>query len=299
MPCDPLLARLLPTSVSAAERFDEPDETAGWPVERAAIAHAVAARRRDYLGVRDCARSALSGLGLAPVAIGSGPTREPTWPPGVVGSLTHCAGYRAAAVASADQVRAIGIDAEPHAELPPGVLDVVGLPGERAALAALPGPWHWDRVLFCAKESVYKAWFPLTGQWLGFEEASIELHPELGRFSARLLRAATLADGTSLTGFEGRWLVAGGLILTAVVLPRPPDRASGPQGSRGGRTTALPWCGARPERPADQRDGEGARRVPYTRRGWHDDARCAVCRRADSQAWLPVPGGAVGTAVGV
>jgi 4'-phosphopantetheinyl transferase EntD len=33
---------------------------------------------------------------------------------------------------------------------------------------------YWDRVLFCIKESTYKAWFPLTHRWLGFEDASVD-----------------------------------------------------------------------------------------------------------------------------
>jgi 4'-phosphopantetheinyl transferase EntD len=74
----------------------------------------------------------------------------------------------------------IGLDAEPHDELPDGVLDAVSLAPERERVAeltaAVPGVC-WDRLLFCVKESVYKAWFPLTGRWLGFEEACVDFDP--------------------------------------------------------------------------------------------------------------------------
>jgi 4'-phosphopantetheinyl transferase EntD len=50
-----------------------------------------------------------------------------------------------------------------------GVAPAPILPGERAMLrdlaATAPGPC-WDRLLFSAKESVYKAWFPPAGRWL-------------------------------------------------------------------------------------------------------------------------------------
>jgi 4'-phosphopantetheinyl transferase EntD len=231
---NPLLKPLLPADVHCAEQFGEPGEAAGLPQERAAIAHAVAGRRGDYLGVRDCARTALAALGHGPVPIGTGPRREPIWPEGVVGSLTHCAGYRAAAVAPAGRVHSVGIDAEPHEALPPGVLDTVGLPEEVRAIAALDRGdprTHWGRVLFCAKEAVYKAWYPLTGEWLGFEEASISIettghdlrryHGSLhaGRFSARLLRPGPTVGGVPLTCFDGRWSVASGLIATVVLVP--------------------------------------------------------------------------------
>ena len=66
----------------------------------------------------------------------------------------------------------------------------------------------WDRLLFSAKESVYKAWFPLTRRWLGFEEADITIDPADGTFTARLLVPAPVAGGSPLTGFTGRWLAA-------------------------------------------------------------------------------------------
>jgi len=53
---------------------------------------------------------------------------------------------------------------------------------------------RWDRLLFSAKESVYKAWFQLTGRWLGFEEASLDIDPSAGTFSARILATSSRAD---------------------------------------------------------------------------------------------------------
>lgn len=81
--------------------------------------------------------------------------------------MTHCDGYRAAAVARRETIASIGIDAEPHAALPDGVEKLTALPEERMALTrlAVTHPHiHWDRLLFSAKESVYKAWFPLIRQ---------------------------------------------------------------------------------------------------------------------------------------
>jgi 4'-phosphopantetheinyl transferase EntD len=65
---------------------------------------------------------------------------------------------------------------------------------------------------------VYKAWFPLTRRWLGFEDVDLAIDPG-GTFAARLLTDAGSADGFPLTGFAGRWLASRGLILTAVAVP--------------------------------------------------------------------------------
>jgi 4'-phosphopantetheinyl transferase EntD len=77
----------------------------------------------------------------------------------------------------------------------------------------------WDRLLFSAKESVYKAWFPLTRRWLGFDEAAVTINAANGTFSVRLLVQGPMLDGRRLTGFTGRWLARDGLILTAIAVP--------------------------------------------------------------------------------
>jgi 4'-phosphopantetheinyl transferase EntD len=94
----------------------------------------------------------------------------------------------------------------------------------------------WDRLLFSAKESVYKAWFPLAGRWLGFADAVITLTPAAGIFSARLLVNGPVVAGRAVTGFTGRWLVRRGLIVTAVALPAgTPPPAPGPAVTSPGR----------------------------------------------------------------
>jgi 4'-phosphopantetheinyl transferase EntD len=220
-----VIAGLLPGSVRAVESFGELPGAALLPEEQALVERAVAKRRDEVTTVRACARRALAELGLPPVPILTGPSREPLWPAGVVGSLTHCAGYRAAAVARRDDVAAIGIDAEPHETLPEGVLEHASLPEERAALAALPPGTHWDRLLFSAKESVYKAWFPLAGRWLGFQDARLTFFPPTRTFDAMLL----VGDRPSVGGrvvdhFTGGYAVAGGLLVTAIAVPYPEER---------------------------------------------------------------------------
>ncbi len=204
-----------------SELFDDPDEVTTFPEEDAAVSRAVPKRQREYRTVRHCARLALGSLGVAPAPILSGPKREPLWPEGVVGAMTHCAGYRGAAVARWAEVRSVGIDAEPHQALPDGVQASVATDGETAQLArlAVSHPTvHWDRLLFCAKEATYKAWFPLTRTWLGFEDADIRMDPDTRTFTSTLLVPGPLVDGERLGSFTGRWTVDAGLVLTAIVV---------------------------------------------------------------------------------
>ncbi|MEU4556984.1 4'-phosphopantetheinyl transferase superfamily protein [Actinoplanes sp. NPDC023936] len=208
-----MLEKLLPSSVCVAEAFsDDPGEQA-FPGEEDLLSTAVPGRRREFLTARRCAREALGLLGHPPVAIRPGPRREPLWPDGVAGSITHCTGYRAAAVARRADVASLGIDAEPHALLPPRVLPAVSTAAERDRLDQLrraDPDVHWDRLLFSAKESIYKAWYPLTGRWLGFEDAELSIDPAERTFTGRILIDAPFDE------MHGRFVIENGLVVTAV-----------------------------------------------------------------------------------
>jgi 4'-phosphopantetheinyl transferase EntD len=217
-----LIEKILPGVVSCAEAFADAPDAMLFPEEAALVAKAVEKRRREFTTGRSCARTALGRLGVAPMPILPGERGAPQWPSGIVGSITHCAGYRAAAVAQTPDVLAIGLDAEPNDALPGGVLKTVATPCERAWLrdlgAAVPGIC-WDRLLFSAKESVYKAWFPLTRRRLGFQEAEITIDARAGTFVARILVPAPVVGSSPLDRFTGRWLACRGLVLTAITVP--------------------------------------------------------------------------------
>ena len=232
-----MLGMILPAGVECEERFGEAPSGVLFPAEEKIIAQAVEQRRREYATVRSCARACLERLGYAPVAILPGDGGAPTWPAGVLGSMTHCAGYAAAAVGPLPQISAIGIDAEPDAPLPDGVLDLIATPAERDRLTATrpatDGP-NWDRLLFSAKEAVYKAWFPLVGQWLDHQEAEILFDPERRTFAALLYRDGLIVDGRHVHRLHGRWIRKRGILVTAVVLGRRIS-AVGPWMSRSGQ----------------------------------------------------------------
>ena len=217
-----MIESILPTGPVAVDTFVDPPGATLFPEEEPLVERAVEKRRLEFTTARWCARRAMAELGHPPAPVLRGERGRPLWPAGLVGSLTHCAGYRGAVLASRESFTTIGIDAEPDEPLPDGVLATVTRPGERERIEALlrehPAV-RWDRLLFSAKESVYKAWFPLTSRWLGFEEADLLIDPTAGTFSARVLATGGRIDGRPLTGFDGRWMAANGLILTAIAVP--------------------------------------------------------------------------------
>jgi len=224
-----MISSAVPSVVAADELFTDPPDIVLFEVEEAVVANAVDKRRREFATVRHCARRALGALGHPPQALVPGERGAPQWPAGVVGSMTHCVGYRAAAVARTADVHTIGIDAELHAPLPEGILEMISRPEETARLAAhrsADGSVCWDRLLFSCKESVYKAWYPLTRRWLGFEHASVTVDPVDQTFSAHLLVPGPSVAGQPLQTFAGRWLIRDGLVLTAITVLVQSDRSN-------------------------------------------------------------------------
>ena len=122
---DGVIEELLPLGVVAVESREERLDITLSPEEEAACGQMTVRRQREFRTARRCAQLALVRLGLPPAPIPIGPHGEPRWPLGVVGSITHCAGYRACALARAHEVAAVGIDAERDAALPRGVLNAI------------------------------------------------------------------------------------------------------------------------------------------------------------------------------
>jgi 4'-phosphopantetheinyl transferase EntD len=217
-----VIRQLLLPGTAAEETFSDICGAALFPAEEAVLSGAPAQRRAEFATGRACARAALAALGLPASAILPGPRGEPQWPAGVAGSITHCAGYRACAAAWLGDTAAVGIDAEPNCPLPDGVLEDVAVPAERGWLAdrmAAAPEVCWDRLLFSAKESVYKAWFPLTGRPLRFQDAAVTLGADGHGFVVRVLAPGAVAAGRRLSQLEGSWLTDGGLVITAVTVP--------------------------------------------------------------------------------
>lgn len=217
-----VIERILPNEVIAVDTREDLIEVKLFPEEEQAIVGAVEKRRREFVTARACARTALQRLGIPAQPISHGERGSPRWPAGIVGSITHCNGYRACALAPAGELVTIGIDAEPNAQLPDGVLESIARPEERRWIEELARglpETQWDRLLFSAKESVYKAWFPLAQRWLGFEDATLSVDPSTGEFTARLLVEGPLLGQERLAGFSGRWLIEDGLVITAIAMP--------------------------------------------------------------------------------
>ena len=145
-----------------------------------------------------------------------GEDRAPIWPPGFVGTISHTDTWCAAAVARAEDVRSIGIDLEPATPLKEALWRRVCTPKERDWLHDLSAPGVTGKILFSAKESVYKCQYPITNKFLGFHAVEVEL--DEGEFRAVFQQeSGEFQPGDVMSG---RYLLEEGLVATACELPR-------------------------------------------------------------------------------
>lgn len=222
-PAPGLMEAVLPARVASAEtrrlRGDHPLRGE----EARLVERAGEKRRRELATGRSCAHEAMAALGVAAAAVPGGAHGEPLWPAGLVGSITHCEGYCASAVARAGEFAAVGIDAEPNRPLPDGVeLASIASAAECRRVAALRRAQpeiRWDKLLFSAKESVYKAWSALSGErWLDFDHAAVSFDAAARTFVAELLVSTAAGDGSPLAAVSGRWASDGAVLVTAAVV---------------------------------------------------------------------------------
>jgi 4'-phosphopantetheinyl transferase EntD len=208
-----LIEGVLPQGVAVAWSAIDDDEPALFVEEQALVTRAVPKRRREFAHGRACARRALAELGARPSALLAAETRDPLWPAGFVGSISHDRALSVAVVARSDAYAGLGVDVEPDEPLSTQVAARIWSPEEAsAAVAAGVVPEaSAAKLVFVLKEAVYKCQFAITRTFLGFSGARITLGP--GTFEARLTQSVgPLTVGTRLTG---RWRREGGELFGA------------------------------------------------------------------------------------
>jgi 4'-phosphopantetheinyl transferase EntD len=207
---------MAPPGVACAVHLTDCEPEPLWSAELSAAGRMSAKRLREFSVGRHCARTALARLGHAPAALPVGPGRAPVWPAGIIGSISHTAEIAIAAVARQAQLRSLGIDVESADPLEPSLLELVCRDEERAALAVSDlEPGLGAKLVFSAKESVYKCLWPLTGVFLEFHALGIRMDPVTSRFTA-YSEDPRIAETLAMT--RGRYRRVGGLLLSCAWL---------------------------------------------------------------------------------
>lgn len=184
-----------------------------YPEERVAVQDAIERRQREFATGRALARRLIADLGVTPGAIPRGVQRQPVWPVGVVGSLTHAESVAVAAVATSDSCRSLGVDLELTDRVGQELYPKLFRPAERSFIGddrRLAG------LVFSAKEAGYKATHALAPRFVSFRDAEISIDLDQQRFGFRYLGdhppSAIMEEGV------GHYLFCGPYVLSLFII---------------------------------------------------------------------------------
>jgi len=185
--CSPTIAGLFAEPVTAFEAHGPVDPRVLAPEEAAHVERAVPKRVGEFAAGRACARRALEELGVPNFVLRVGPEREPLWPEGIAGSITHTAGFCAAVAARTTHHAALGLDAERREAVHRRLWRQIATSEELCWLESLPPEQAGEMatLIFSAKEAFYKCQFALTREWLNFGDVSVSVGPDGFQISPR------------------------------------------------------------------------------------------------------------------
>jgi 4'-phosphopantetheinyl transferase EntD len=217
------VAGLFPSGVIAAELTEPAPRELLTSAEQQLMARCAEKRIQDFAAGRACAHRALRELGIRDFSLLAGEHREPLWPPGIVGSITHTRGYAAAVVARQRDLKSVGLDCEGIDSVDEELWSRICTPAEIERLAQLP-PAERGRqaaLIFAAKEAFYKCQFPLTRAWVGFEDVVIEpLDWPVAAGGLRIVPQKILPlEAGVVAHLVGRFQFRGPWVITAVTAP--------------------------------------------------------------------------------
>ncbi len=171
----PVIASLFPEGVAAAELRVPGDPCVLEREEAVAVARAADKRVREFAAGRLCARRALERFGVTRVVLRAAADRQPLWPPGFLGSITHTEGFCAAVVAEGNALRGIGVDSEAADAVKAELWPSICVPAELDWIAEWPAGARKQAatLVFAAKEAFYKAQYPSTGEFMSFSDLEV------------------------------------------------------------------------------------------------------------------------------
>ncbi len=212
-----LIDKLFPAGVLTAQTCGQADFSRLYPEEAACVARAGAKRRGEFASGRLLAREILSNSGISEFPLTIGADRAPKWPPGMIGSISHCDGLCGVAVARRGSFLAIGLDLEPATPLPQEVVERVctGAEASWAGSCQPAGMPDWLKLFFSAKESVYKSLRGLVAQEFEFLDFEVEFQPTERRFRMHP-STPVLASAARKYRVEGRFAWTGDHLATGV-----------------------------------------------------------------------------------
>ena len=215
---DGILEPLFPDEVRSVFSESVPANVDLYPEEERFTAQMVERRLQEFQHGRSCARLALSMLGQPPGPVGRGKHREPLWPAGFIGSISHAGDHAAAAVAATDLFLGIGLDMEFADPIEDCLIASICRPEEIGRVDDGEDIGYRAKLLFSIKESIYKCMWPLIREFVDFTEIEVRLVDDSDRYEA--IAHTAKCDAVPVDRLSGRYRRYGKLILASAYISR-------------------------------------------------------------------------------
>jgi len=207
------------------------------PVEKAQIGDVCEKRYTEFAAGRSQSRQLIAVLTGVAETLPIGEYRQPIWPKGIIGSISHSDDYCAVAVTRRAIVTGVGIDVEPFEPLDPEVADVVLTKSEHAAISALDvqavsqGQALADqaansslagakahKLIFSIKEAIYKCCYPQVRAFIDFKQCEVILDPQTSSYHAVINCENSDKQSVNLA-VTGKWKIEAGHIFASAEFP--------------------------------------------------------------------------------
>jgi len=212
------LTDLLPAQVKTVLSDQVPTDEDPMPAaELAATVSMQPDRYNEFMHGRACARAALAALGLPDQTIPVGAHREPVWPTGIVGSISHCGAVAAAAAARRDEIGGLGIDLEFADPLDAATLNLICRDPEQFWLQQTDDRLRFAKLIFSAKESIFKCIWPTIRHFVDFQDIGIKI--DIGANTFKPVEWADNLPASIIGSITGRYRLRDEWIMTTACLP--------------------------------------------------------------------------------
>ena len=216
-----MIEKLFSNQVVALNATQEMWDGDLYPEEQDCIRKAVPKRRREFIAGRLCAREVLLRLGVINFPLLVGPGRAPLWPKNIVGSISHCSNLCVVAATNDKRIKGLGVDVEVAGPLDISVKELVCTEKEKLWIANMPPFVGSDlaKIIFSAKESLYKCLFSFTRIPLDFMDFQVVIDTQANEFDVELINEQT-AECVKRYNLIGSYFCSDDFIFTGVEIRR-------------------------------------------------------------------------------
>ena len=176
------------------------------------VQHAVPKRQAEYLVGRYCANKALTQLGKEVTEIRTGQHRQPLWPEGIVGSISHSNEAALACVSRSNHIIGLGIDLEEivNSTSMEKIESSILTERDKQCFAGCTLPRETlFTIIFSLKESFFKAAYAQVGKYFDFDAVSVEAIDETNgiiHFCVNYNLSNTILKGQVYQGGYKLWI---------------------------------------------------------------------------------------------